>query len=102
MKKTALVAAAASVSMLALCFHLAAASDVAGLYASRCGSCHGAKGEGAASPAIPPVKGTTLTAEELVVYIMKGDAAKQVHATPIVNLTGDEAVEIAKYVTNLR
>jgi mono/diheme cytochrome c family protein len=77
------------------------APDGADIFNTRCGSCHGEKGEGLASVKIPPVKGTAMTVEQLVTFITKG-GGKTVHTTPIVNITPDEATAVAKHVKSLK
>lgn len=63
-----------------------AADDGAALYKNRCGSCHGANGEGRSSVRAPAVKGTTLDANQLVQLLTKGNsrskgAAQQGHVS---------------------
>lgn len=72
------------------------------MFKDRCASCHGAKGEGLAAAKIPPVQGTSMTAEIIVAFITKGEGGKTVHATPIVNINDDEAKAVARFVKSLK
>jgi mono/diheme cytochrome c family protein len=78
------------------------APDADQLFKTRCASCHGAKGEGLPGAKIPAIKGTSLTAEKLVAFIIKGEGGKTVHATPIVNINDEEAKALAKLVKSLK
>jgi cytochrome c553 len=78
------------------------AEDGAALYESKCSMCHGAKGEGNAEAKMPAVKGTSMTAEKLVTYLMKGDPEKTIHADPIIDLKADQAKAIADFVKAMK
>jgi mono/diheme cytochrome c family protein len=80
-----------------------AADDGAALYKSKCAGCHGANGEGKPAMKAPGVKGTTLTSDELVAHITKGEAtSKAPHNKGIAGLTDDQAKAIAEYIKTLK
>lgn len=74
----------------------------ASVYDSNCSMCHGAKGEGNADIPAPAVAGTTMTAEQLVAYIMKGDKTKTIHADPVAGVTEEQAKAVAEHVKILK
>jgi len=78
------------------------AEDGAALYDSKCSMCHGAKGEGNSEANMPAVKGTKMTAEQLVTYLTKGNPEKTIHADPVADVTADQAKAIAEYVKSLK
>jgi mono/diheme cytochrome c family protein len=80
-----------------------AANDGAALYKSKCAGCHGANGEGKPAMKAPGVKGTTLSSDELVAHITKGEAtSKAPHNKGIAGLTDDQAKAIAEYIKTLK
>jgi len=79
-----------------------AAEDGAALYESKCGMCHGAKGEGNSAAQMPAVNNSTMTVEQLVTYLTKGDKTKTIHADPISDLNADQAKAIAEFVKSLK
>ncbi len=79
-----------------------AAEDGAALYESKCAMCHGAKGEGNPAANLPAVKGTKMTAEEIVTYLTKGDKTKTVHADPIADLNEEQAKAVADHVKKMK
>jgi cytochrome c len=80
-----------------------AADDGAALYKSKCAGCHGANGEGKPAMKAPGVKGTTLSSDELVAHITKGEAtSKAPHNKGIAGLTDDQAKAIAEYIKTLK
>jgi cytochrome c553 len=78
-----------------------AAEDGAALYESKCGMCHGAKGEGNKDANMPAVKGTSLTVEQLVTYLTKGDKTKTIHADPISDLNEEQAKAISEHIKKM-
>ena len=93
----ALVPAAALVLSVAL---PAFAADGAATFKSRCVICHGPDGMGKTGPAL---KGTSLTADEIVALLSKGDdARKQPHKKPVAGLSPDEVRAVADYVKTLK
>ncbi len=79
-----------------------AAEDGAALYESKCSMCHGAKGEGNKDANMPAVKGTSMTVEQLVTYLTKGDKTKTIHADPISDLNEAQAKAIAEHIKNMK
>jgi len=78
------------------------AEDGAALYDSKCSMCHGAKGEANTDANIPALKGTSMTVEKLVEYLMKGDKSKIIHADPISDLNEAQAKAIAEHIKKLK
>ncbi|MDM7998122.1 MAG: cytochrome c [Acidobacteriota bacterium] len=79
-----------------------AAEDGAALYESKCGMCHGAKGEGNSAAQMPAVNNSKMTVEQLVTYLTKGDKTKTIHSDPISDLNADQAKAIAEFVKSLK
>jgi cytochrome c553 len=79
-----------------------AAEDGAALFESRCAMCHGAKGEGNPTAQMPAVNATTMTVEDLIAYMTKGDKTKTIHADPISDLNAEQAKAIAEHVKSLK
>ena len=79
-----------------------AAEDGAALYESKCSMCHGAKGEGNKDAQMPAVKGTSLTVEQMVTYLTKGDKEKTIHADPIADLNEEQAKAIAEHIKKMK
>jgi mono/diheme cytochrome c family protein len=78
------------------------AQDTAWIFKSRCGSCHGSKGEGATAGKVPPIKGIAMPEAKFVAFIMKGEGGKTVHTTPMVNITEEQAKALFTYAKNLK
>ncbi len=80
-----------------------AAEDGAALYKGKCAMCHGEKGEGKAAMNMPAVKGTKMTAEQIVTYLTKGEAGKKApHANPINGFNEAQAKAVADCVKALK
>ncbi len=77
------------------------AEDGAAVYDSKCSVCHGEKGEGS-PPAVPKVAGTSMTVDQLVTYITKGDSTKNVHKEPISDVNADQAKAVAEYTKKMK
>ena len=76
------------------------AADGAGTYKAKCAMCHGPNGEGKVGPAL---KGTALTADQIVDLLTKGnDAKKAPHKKPIAGLEPDDVKAVADYVKTLK
>jgi len=72
----------------------------ASLYKSKCSHCHGAAGEGKKGPAL---KGTSLSADDIVALLSKGDAKKKApHSKNMSGISADHAKAIADYVKTLK
>jgi cytochrome c553 len=78
------------------------AEDGAALYESKCAMCHSAKGEGNPAAKLSAVKGTLMTAENMVPCLTKGDKDKTIHADPISDINEDQAKAIAEHVKKLK
>jgi mono/diheme cytochrome c family protein len=79
------------------------AEDGAALYKTKCSVCHGASGEGKPAMKSPALKGTTLTVDQLVQHITKGEAAsKAPHNKGISGLNDEQAKAIAEFVKTLK
>lgn len=79
-----------------------AADDGASLYKKKCGTCHGANGQGKPAIKAPAVKGTTLDADKITTYLMKGESGnKAPHNKGVSGLTDSEAKAIADYIKAL-
>ena len=79
-----------------------AAEDGAALYESKCAMCHGAKGEGNSAAQMPAVDSTTMTVEQLITYITKGDKTKTIHADPIADINQEQAKALAEHIKSLK
>jgi mono/diheme cytochrome c family protein len=97
-KKSALLAV-----MLCICFALLSSSfaqDGGAVYKMKCAACHGAEGQGKIGPAL---KGTSLSADQIVAVLTKGDEAKKApHKKPLNGLSADDAKAVAEYVKGLK
>ncbi len=101
MKKLCL--AVALMAFIALPLSSLAAENGAALYKAKCALCHAANGEGKAATKIPAVKGTSMTVEQIVDYISKGETGKKApHAKPISGLNAEQAKAVAEFVKSLK
>lgn len=76
------------------------AADGAATYKAKCAMCHGPEGQGKMGPAL---KGTSLSAEQIVDVLTKGvEAKKAPHKKPITGLAADDAKAVAEYVKSLK
>src|SRR5215472_3948113 len=76
------------------------AADGAATYKAKCAGCHGADGQGKVGPAL---KGTSLSADQIVDLLTKGnDAKKAPHKKDISGLSADDAKAVAEYVKSLK
>lgn len=91
--------------VLALCvffilFQTTFAQDGGAVYKMKCAACHGAEGQGKIGPAL---KGTSLTQDQIVAVLTKGDEAKKPpHKKPVNGLSADDAKAVATYVKGLK
>jgi cytochrome c553 len=69
----------ALVMLVAAPLTLWSAEDGAAIFKAKCVACHGEKGEGKPAMQMPAVKGTKMSAEEIVKYLNEGVAGKKVH-----------------------
>ena len=90
-------------SIACLPMSLLAADEGASLYKSKCGGCHGPNGEGKPAMKAPAVKGTSLTTDQLVEHITKGEASsKAPHNKGMSSVTETQAKAIAEFVKSLK
>jgi mono/diheme cytochrome c family protein len=76
------------------------AQEGAATYKAKCAGCHGAEGQGKVGPAL---KGTSLTADQIVDVLTKGnDAKKPPHKKGLSGLSADDAKAVADYVKTLK
>ena len=76
------------------------AADGAGTYKAKCAMCHGPNGEGKMGPAL---KGTTLTADQIVDLLTKGNDARKIpHKKPMASLAAEDAKAVADFVKSLK
>jgi len=76
------------------------AADGAATYKAKCAACHGPEGQGKIGPAL---KGTALTADQIVDLLTKGnDAKKAPHKKGISGVEGDDAKAVADFVKALK
>jgi len=79
------------------------AEDGAALFKAKCSACHGPNGEGKPAMKAPALKGTSLTVDQLVDFITKGDAAKKApHQKAIAGVNADQAKAIAEHIKTLK
>jgi len=86
---------------LILCFaQPALAQDGAATYKAKCAVCHGPEGQGKVGPAL---KGTSLSEDDIVALLTKGnDAKKAPHKKPLSGLSADDAKAVAAFVKTLK
>lgn len=76
------------------------AADGAATYKAKCAGCHGPEGQGKIGPAL---KGTSLSADQIVDLLTKGnDAKKAPHKKDISGLSADDAKAVAEFVKTLK
>jgi mono/diheme cytochrome c family protein len=79
---------------------IAFAEDGSATYKAKCAACHGADGGGKVGPAL---KGTSLSADDIVALLAKGnDAKKAPHKKAISGLSDADAKAVADYVKSLK
>lgn len=79
-----------------------AADDGASLYKQKCGTCHGANGQGKPAIKAPAVKGTSLDADKIAALLTKGESGKKApHNKGMSGLTDGQAKAIADYMKTL-
>jgi cytochrome c len=98
-----IVVAVVAVALLSIPLAAWAAEDGAALYKTKCAACHGAAGEGKAATKVPALKGTTLTADQIVEELTKGTAGKKApHAKPVAGVNAEQAKAIADFVKGMK
>jgi len=100
MRVTKLIVLLVVISLSVLIALPAFAADGAATYKAKCAGCHGADGQGKVGPAL---KGTSLSADQIVDLLTKGnDARKAPHKKDISGLSADDAKAVAEYVKSLK
>ncbi len=90
-------------SLAILPTHVMGAEDGAALYKTKCSVCHGPNGEGKPAMKAPALKGTALTADQIVERIMKGAAtSKAPHNKGISGVNDAQAKSIAEFIKSLK
>ena len=88
--------------VVAMCVSAAlpAFAEGADIYKAKCAACHGPEGQGKIGPAL---KGTAVTADQIVDMLTKGNDAKKVpHKKAIAGLSADDAKAVADFVKSLK
>ena len=76
------------------------AADGAATFKTKCAMCHGPEGQGKTGPAL---KGTALTADQIVDLLTEGNDAKKIpHKKPMAGLAADDAKAVADFVKSLK
>jgi mono/diheme cytochrome c family protein len=76
------------------------AQDGGAMYKAKCAGCHGPEGQGKMGPAL---KGTSLSADQIVDVLTKGnDAKKAPHKKPLSGMAADDAKAVAAYVKGMK
>jgi len=76
------------------------AADGAATFKTKCAMCHGPEGQGKTGPAL---KGTALTADQIVDLLTKGNDARKIpHKKPMASLAADDAKAVADFVKSLK
>ena len=100
MRVTKLIVLLVVISLSVLTAQPAFAADGAATFKAKCAACHGADGQGKVGPAL---KGTSLSADQIVDLLTKGnDARKAPHKKDISGLSADDAKAVAEYVKSLK
>ena len=89
------------VMTLTLCLALPVyAADGAAIFKAKCAACHGPEGQGKIGPSL---KGTSVTADQIVDMLTKGnDAKKPPHKKPLSGLSAEDAKAVADFVKTLK
>jgi len=89
--------------VLALCLACALpvlAQDGGAIYKAKCAACHGPEGQGKVGPAL---KGTSVSAEDIVALLTKGNEAKKApHKKPLSGVSEADAKAVADYVKAIK
>jgi len=89
--------------VLCLCFLVAQpvfAQDGGATYKAKCAGCHGPEGQGKIGPAL---KGTSLSEDQIMGLLTKGDDAKKPpHKKAMNGLSADDAKAVAAFVKTLK
>ena len=98
--KTTLASLAVMLCMSFVVLQPSFAQDGGAVYKTKCAACHGAEGQGKIGPAL---KGTSLSEDQIVAMLTKGDDAKKPpHKKPVNGLSADDAKAVATFVKGLK
>jgi mono/diheme cytochrome c family protein len=76
------------------------AQDGAATYKAKCAGCHGPEGQGKVGPAL---KGTSLSADQIVDLLTKGnDSKKAPHKKALASVSTADAKSVTDYVKSLK
>ncbi len=92
---------ALSVTAMVLCLAVPSfAADGAAFYKTKCAACHGPEGQGKVGPAL---KGTSLSADQIVALLSTGDDSKKPpHKKALSGVSADDAKAVADFVKSLK
>lgn len=85
--------------VLLLTVGTALAKDAAAIYKSKCAGCHGAQGQGKSGPKLA---GTSLSEDDIVNVLLKGEQPKAPHTKKFAGATSANAKAVAAYVKTLK
>src|SRR5262249_9932536 len=89
--------------LLAVPAVVSAAEDGAALYKTKCAGCHGPSGEGKPAMEAPALKGTALTADEMVQHLKKGEATSKATVNKGISVLNEpQAKAIVDFVKTLK
>ena len=72
-------------------------------FKAKCAGCHGPEGEGKPAMKAPALKGTALSADQIVEVVTKGKAdAKAPHTKAVAGVTADQAQAVADFIKGLK
>ena len=76
------------------------AADGAATYKAKCAMCHGPEGQGKVGPAL---KGTSLSADQIVTFLTTGDETKKApHKKAVSGVSAEDAKAVADFVKGLK
>ena len=95
-----LLALSVTAIVLGLALPTCFAADGAAVFKAKCAMCHGPEGQGKVGPAL---KGTSLSADQIVALLSNGDDAKKPpHKKAVNGVSADDAKAVADYVKSLK
>ncbi len=76
------------------------AADGAATFKAKCSICHGTEGQGKVGPSL---KGISLSSDDIVNLLTKGDETKKMpHKKPLSGLSGEDVKAVADFVKTLK
>jgi mono/diheme cytochrome c family protein len=95
-----LLALSVTAIVLGLALPTCFAADGAAVFKAKCAMCHGPEGQGKVGPAL---KGTSLSADQIVTLLSTGDDAKKPpHKKAVNGVSADDAKAVADFVKSLK